>query len=127
MTGYRNLTESNRKHKSHESLKLLFICSMNQWRSPTAERIYADKPLVVARSRGTSEKAVKTVKSADLQWADIIFVMERKHRERLLSNFPGEMQFKEIHVLDIPDNYRYMDPELIAEIEASVDPILAGK
>lgn len=127
MTGYRNLTESNRKHNSRESLKLLFVCSMNQWRSPTAERIYADKPLVVARSRGTSEKAVKTVKSADLQWADVIFVMERKHRERLLSNFPGEMQFKEIHVLDIPDNYRYMDPELIAEIEASVDPILAGK
>ena len=121
------MTESNRKHNSRESLKLLFVCSMNQWRSPTAERIYADKPLVVARSRGTSEKAVKTVKSADLQWADIIFVMERKHRERLLSNFPGEMHFKEIHVLDIPDNYRYMDPELIAEIEASVDPILAGK
>jgi|JI9StandDraft_2_1071091.scaffolds.fasta_scaffold04679_12 predicted protein tyrosine phosphatase len=127
MAEYRDVAESNREHKGRESLKLLFVCSMNQWRSPTAERIYADKPLVVARSRGTSEKAVKTVKSADLHWADIIFVMERKHRERLLSNFPGEMQFKEIHVLDIPDNYRYMDPELIAEIVASVEPILAGK
>ena len=53
--------------------------------------------------------------------------MEQKHRERLLSDFPGEMRFKEIHVLDIPDNYRYMDPKLIAEIEAAVDPILVGK
>ncbi len=82
---------------------------------------------MLARSRGTSEKAVRRVTSADLQWADIICVMEYKHRERLISEFPGEMRYKEIHVLDIPDNYQYMDPELMAEIEAAVEPILTGK
>ena len=110
-----------------ESLKVLFVCTMNQWRSPTAERIYADKPSVIARSCGTSAKASKTVRGTDLQWADLVLVMEHKHRERLLSEFPVEMRFKEIHVLDIPDNYKFMDPELIAEIEAAVEPILIGK
>lgn len=109
------------------SLKILFVCSMNQWRSPTAEKIYADKPLVVARSRGTSRNARTTVNAADLRWADIVLVMENKHRQRLFEEFPEEMQSKEIHVLDIPDNYRFMDPELIAEIEAAVEPILTGK
>ena len=56
-----------------------------------------------------------------------LLVMEHNHRERLFSEFPGEMRFKEIHVLDIPDNYKFMDPELIAEIEAAVEPILTGK
>jgi predicted protein tyrosine phosphatase len=100
---------------------------MNQWRSPTAERIYADKPLVAARSRGTSKKAAKTIKGTDIEWADVILVMEQKHHKRLLSDFPGEMRFKEIHVLDIPDDYKFMDPQLIEEIEASVEPILSGK
>ena len=119
--------ENETNMTDRESLKVLFVCTMNQWRSPTAERIYADKPLVIARSCGTSAKASKTVSGTDLQWADVVLVMENKHRERLLSEFPGEMRFKEIHVLDIPDNYKFMDPELIAEIEAAVEPILTGK
>ena len=110
-----------------ESLKILFVCSMNQWRSPTAERIYADNPHVIARSCGTSRKAKKTISAADLKWADTILVMETKHRNRLLSEFPWEMRFKEIHILDIPDNYRLMDPELVEEIKAMVEPILAGR
>jgi predicted protein tyrosine phosphatase len=119
--------ESETNMADRESLKVLFVCTMNEWRSPTAERIYADKPLVIARSCGTSAKASKTVNGAVLQWADVVLVMEHKHRKRLLSEFPGEMRFKEIHVLDIPDNYKFMDPELIAEIEAAVEPILTGK
>ena len=90
--------ESEAEMAERESLKILFVCTMNQWRSPTAERIYADKPLVVARSRGTSEKAVKTVTGTDLQWADIVLVMEHKHRERLLSSFPGEIGMPQFSV-----------------------------
>ena len=107
-----------------ESLKILFVCSMNQWRSPTAEKVYADKPLVTARSRGTNKKARVTVNPDDLKWADIVMVMENKHKQRLLAEYPGEMRYKELHVLDLPDEYRFMDPELIDEIHASVDPIL---
>ncbi|MEM7782630.1 MAG: protein tyrosine phosphatase [Planctomycetota bacterium] len=60
-----------------------------------------------------------------LKWADIVLVMEQKHKQRLISQFPGEMRFKKVYVLDIPDDYQFMDAELIKEIIASVDPILA--
>ena len=78
-----------------------------------------------ARSCGTNKSARKKVSADDLKWTDIVFVMEEKHKQRLVADFPGEMRFKELHVLDIPDNYRFMDPELIDEIVAAVDPILA--
>lgn len=109
---------------NEESLKILFICSMNQWRSPTAEKLYSDKPFVIARSCGTNKSARRRVSPDDLRWADIIFVMEQRHKQQLLAEYPGEMRFKELHVLDIPDNYKFMDPELIEEIVASVDPVL---
>ena len=107
-----------------EPIKVLFVCSMNQWRSPTAERVYADKPSVLTRSRGTSTKARKTITSHDLKWADLVLVMEQKHKQRLMTAFPGELRFKELHVLDIPDDYKFMDAELIEELTAAVDPIL---
>jgi len=107
-----------------ESLKILFVCSMNQWRSPTAEKVYADKPLVLTRSCGTNKKARKAVNRDDLKWADIVLVMEQKHKQRLMAEYPGEMRFKEVHVLDIPDNYKFMDPELVEEIASAVEPIL---
>lgn len=119
---YPRLSES--EMLDQESVHVLFVCSMNQWRSPTAQKIYAVKPLVNARSCGTNMGARRRVSPSDLKWADVILVMEEKHKQRLLAEFPGEMRFKEVHVLDIPDNYEFMDPELIDEIVAAVDPIL---
>ena len=103
---------------------LLFICSRNQWRSPTAEEIWRKKPGVNVRSAGTSPKAKKTVSSADIRWADVIFVMEKKHKNRLAAEFTRMLERKVIHVLDIPDEYKYMDPELISELEAGVNVYL---
>lgn len=107
-----------------ESTNVLFICSKNQWRSPTAEQIYRQRPLINARSAGTARSAKRQITSADLQWADVILVMEDKHKKRLMSDFPGEMRYKEIHVLGIPDDYRFMDPELVEVLTTSIDPIL---
>lgn len=120
---YPRISESQLIEK--ESLNVLFVCSMNQWRSPTAEKIYADKALVNTRSAGTSKSARRSVNSNDLKWADVVLVMEPKHKQRLKAQFPGELKYKELHVLDIPDEYKFMDPELIAEITKSVDPIVA--
>ncbi|MDM7860994.1 phosphotyrosine protein phosphatase [Alteromonas sp. ASW11-36] len=103
---------------------LLFICSRNQWRSPTAESLWRRSDLYDARSAGTSPKAKKTVSAKDIQWADIIFVMENKHKNRLVAAFTRMLDHKVIHVLDIPDEYQYMDPELIAELEAKVHSYL---
>lgn len=103
---------------------MLFVCSMNKWRSPTAERIFANNDLVRVRSGGTSKNAVRRVTGADLAWADVVFVMETKHRQLLLSKFPGETKYLKLHVLDIPDDYQFMDPELIQMLRDSIAPFI---
>lgn len=103
---------------------LLFICSRNQWRSPTAENIWKKHPDYNARSAGTSPNAKRTVSPADIRWADKIFVMEKKHKNRLVTKFTRMLEYKAIYVLNIPDEYAYMDPELIEELNAIVSNML---
>ena len=103
---------------------LLFICSRNQWRSPTGEAIFRKHPDYNARSAGTSPRARKTVSPDDIHWADIIFVMEDKHKNRLKAQFNRLLQHKKLIVLDIPDEYQYNDPDLIAELEDKVTSYL---
>ncbi|MEC8556939.1 MAG: phosphotyrosine protein phosphatase [Planctomycetota bacterium] len=105
-------------------LSVLFVCSMNQWRSPAAEQIYRDHPAVNPRSAGTNKGARRAVSSELIEWADLVFVMEQKHLKRLREQFSETMRSKPVAVLDIPDRYRYMDPELIGELQRSVNPIL---
>lgn len=107
-----------------DRLKILFVCSRNQWRSPTAEAIYCDDVRVSVRSRGTSSAAVRTIRENDLTWADLVLVMEHKHRSRLLADFLDLTKFLTIHVLDIPDDYRYMDAELVQSLRFAADPII---
>lgn len=105
-------------------LNILFVCSKNQWRSPTAEAIYRDDERVSVGSRGTAKAAVRSIRSSDIAWADVILVMEDKHRQRILAQFPGELKFKPVHVLDIADDYRFMDAELIELLRAATEPII---
>lgn len=100
---------------------ILFICSRNQWRSPTAEKIYSKDNRVNVRSAGTSPSARKTINAKDIEWAELIFVMEHKHKERLKSTFSRLLQFKKIIILDIPDEYKYMDEKLIELLKISVE------
>lgn len=93
--------------------KLLFICSANQWRSPTAEALFRDDPYYEARSAGTENGARVKVTAGHLGWADLIFCMEAKHAERLRERFPDEIADKRLITLRIPDEYRFMDPALI--------------
>ena len=103
-----------------ERLNVLFVCSRNQWRSPTGEQVWRRHPRVNARSAGTSAGARRVVSAADLAWADVVLVMEDKHRSRLLAEYRQLLQHKPLHVLDIPDDYKYMDPELV---ELLGDPV----
>lgn len=105
-------------------MNVLFICSRNKWRSATAETIYQNHALHQVRSAGTSASARIKVSSKLINWADLIFVMEKEHKNRLQENFRSEIQGKELIVLEITDNYQYMDEELIAEIESKVSPYL---
>ena len=110
--------------RSNGQQTVLFICSRNQWRSPTAEQIFRKHPMMSVRSAGTSPNARHTVSADDVRWADVIFVMEEKHKSRLVAEFSRLLVGKTIHVLDIPDDYKYMDPELVEQLEQSVNAIL---
>ena len=103
---------------------ILFICSKNQWRSPTGEKIFKNHAELNVRSAGTSASARKTVNAKDILWADIIFVMEEKHKNRLKAEFTKLVKYKDIQVLDIPDEYQYMDEELIDNMEQFVSAYL---
>jgi len=105
-------------------MNILFICSRNQWRSPTGEQVWRKTSGLSVRSAGTSPKARRTVNAKDIQWADIIFVMEQKHKNRMKAAFPGSMKFAKLYVLDIPDEYQFNDPELIEIIRESTAPYI---
>lgn len=100
-------------------MNILFICSGNKLRSPTAEKIFKSN-ITNTRSAGTSKKAKKLVDNKDIKWADIIYVMEEKHKQRLMAYFPDSVKFKNIIVLNILDNYKYMDKELIKILEEKI-------
>jgi predicted protein tyrosine phosphatase len=101
---------------------LLFICSKNQWRSPTAELLFKHHPQHNARSAGTSDKARIRVNQKTIDWADVVFVMERRHRDIIKQNF--NIDHKELIVLDIPDEYQFNDPELVEILEAALNAYL---
>lgn len=102
---------------------ILFVCAKNKWRSPTAEKIYRNDPRCNVRSAGVSNSAKRTLAETDLQWADLILAMETKHKKRIQSNY-SHLHLPEIMVLDIPDDYEYMNPELIFLLQESIEEIL---
>lgn len=103
---------------------ILFVCSKNKWRSLTAETIYKNSPDFFVKSAGTENAARIKINSKLITWADQIFVMEKHHKQKLFKSFPIETESVAIIILEIQDNYKFMDEELIKEIKTSVSPYL---
>ncbi|QNH63773.1 low molecular weight protein tyrosine phosphatase family protein [Hymenobacter sediminicola] len=89
--------------------QLLFICSQNRWRSLTAERLFEGHATYQARSAGTEPGARVRVTAGHLGWADVVFVMERKHADILRQKFPEAVAGKLVVTLRIPDKFQFMD------------------
>ena len=104
-------------------LKALFVCSRNRLRSPTAEAVFATWPGVETDSAGLADDAEVLLSVEQIEWADIIFVMERSHRTRLSRRFRRHLNGKRVVCLDIPDDHSFM-PELIARLEQSAGRFL---
>lgn len=98
--------------------QLLFVCSRNQWRSPTAEALFRRSDRYVAKSAGTSDRARIKITAGLINWADWIFVMEKRHAAIIQQKYPEAIADKLLVILHIGDDYQYMDEELI-EILAS--------
>ncbi|HEY8934871.1 MAG TPA: protein tyrosine phosphatase [Cyclobacteriaceae bacterium] len=105
-------------------MNVLFVCSKNRWRSRTAETIFKDNQDHDFRSAGTESDARIKVNEKLISWADLIFVMEKRHKQRLLDRFDHLLNDKKIVILEIEDNYQYMDEELIDTLRISVNPYL---
>ena len=99
---------------------VLFVCSQNRLRSPTAEQIFANYPGIECTSAGLNNDAEIPVTPEILDWAELIFVMEKTHRNKLSTKFKKHLLNKRIICLDIPDDYEFMDPTLIRILQSKV-------
>lgn len=100
---------------------VLFVCSRNEWRSRTAETIFKNVQGIQVKSAGTSASARIRINSQHIDWADLIFVMEDKHAQILRQKYREELSQKELVILYIPDEYKYMDEELIEILKSSCE------
>ena len=104
--------------------KLLFVCSENRLRSPTAETVFSEHEGVEAIGAGTNTDAETPVSGDLIEWADIILVMEKSHRNKISKKYKELLKDKRLVVLDIPDNYECMQPELIRLLKTKVPRVV---
>ncbi|MFQ3251503.1 low molecular weight protein tyrosine phosphatase family protein [Glaciecola sp.] len=101
-------------------MNLLFVCSENRLRSPTAEEVFNQYDNVDAIGCGTNLDS-ETPLSGDLvEWADVILVMEKSHKNKVRKKYKDLLKDKRLVCLDIPDNYERMQPELVRILENRV-------
>lgn len=106
--------------------KFLVICGQNKRRSRTAEDIYRNDQRLDIRSAGLSPAGRRMVSERDLFWADTILVMENEHKRKLQSLFPS-FNCGPVQVLHIPDEYDYMDAELVELLRENIECVLETK
>ncbi|MVZ97706.1 phosphotyrosine protein phosphatase [Sphingorhabdus sp. IMCC26285] len=93
--------------------RFLFVCSQNKLRSPTAEQIFSVRDDIEVSSAGTNHDSENPLDAEQVEWADIIVVMEKQHRNKVQQRFKSALKSKRIVVLDIADEYEFMDDALI--------------
>lgn len=103
---------------------VLFVCSQNRLRSPTAETVFASHPGIEVDSAGTNNDADNPLTPELVRWADLIFVMEKVHRTKLQKRFRADLKSARVICLDIPDNYDFMNETLVRLLKAKVTPLL---
>lgn len=110
-------------------MKVLFVCSGNKQRSPTAEDYFCSQyPQHEFDSAGTNHKfcekaGTQKLEEEMLQWADLVLVME-KHHKQIIMDHTGGKYIDKIKVLRIMDVYRYGQRELVEILEEKVGDML---
>ena len=101
-------------------MRVLFVCSRNRRRSPTAEQVFSAYPNLECRSAGTEADAESPLTADDVEWAELVVAMERRHKRLVSERFHQELRGKRLLCLGIPDHYRFMDAELVRLLEAKL-------
>lgn len=107
-------------------MRILFVCTANKLRSPTAEDVFRDYSGIEAISAGTSPEAPRPLTKDLVASADMIFAMETHHRERIRKKFKQRPADNRIITLHIPDEYERGDPELVDLLKNKIAPRLPG-
>lgn len=105
-------------------MRILFVCGMNKKRSPTAEAIYRNDNRFQVRSAGVSSSSKNRLTLKNIEWADLILVMEKKYKDRIVQNYRDRLELPRIQSLEISDEYEFMDAELVDLIKISVETLL---
>jgi predicted protein tyrosine phosphatase len=108
----------------YQVTNVLFICGKNKLRSPTAEAIFSSWQGIETDSAGVNADANTVVSQEQVQWSDLIFVMEDSHRNKLARKFSADLKSKRVICLNIPDKFQYMQPDLIRMLEVKVGKYL---
>lgn len=101
-------------------IKLLFVCSENRLRSPTGEAVFSEYESIEAIGCGTNSNAETPLSGDLIEWADIIFVMEKTHKNKVTAKYKNLLKDKRLICLDIPDNYDCMQTELVRLLKNKV-------
>jgi predicted protein tyrosine phosphatase len=107
--------------------RILFVCTANVDRSPTAEDLYARDPRYDVRSAGTAVYATQTLSRELLLWADKVFVMNERHdqhRTLVRMRFPDVQ--RPLVDLDVEDRWRRGHPELVELLLRRLRPHLGS-
>lgn len=109
-----------------ERPNILIVCARNKKRSRTAEYIFKNDDRFNVRSAGLSPKSNRKLTENDLHWADAILVMEKVHRSQLRDLY-NHMDLPYIEVLDVEDEYEFMDEELVRMLMDKVNDFLKSQ
>ena len=107
--------------------RVLFLCCHNRMRSPTAERIFCKRSDLDVKSAGTAPDALARVNRQMLDWADLIFIMDDDQRRALERRFPAHPALDRLICLDIPDEYTFLQSELVELLTNRVAPHLPSE
>ena len=107
--------------------RILFVCTANRDRSPTAEDLYANDARYEVRSAGTWPHAVTPITRELLTWADRVFVLcerEDRHASQIKERFPDLSP--RVVDLDLPDRREWCrsHPELVNALLERLEPLL---
>ena len=105
-------------------MRVLFICTMNIDRSPTAEALVVGCQGYEARSAGTDPHARVPISGELIDWADVIAVMEDAHASAVRARFAAELAGRRLVVLQIPDIYQRGEPALVVILTERIDELL---
>jgi predicted protein tyrosine phosphatase len=100
--------------------RVLFVCRQNRSRSATAERLFCKRTDLDVRSAGTAADALVRVNANMLEWADVIFIMDDDQRQWLETTFEGHAALSRIVCLEIPDDFTFLQAELVELLESRV-------